>query len=384
MQSKASRILLLSGLLIISSASQMLGQGGSPSNPEQVRLDLLNFVQVNGELAASAGMTKQVEDIRNLEDQVRLLSTADLDVLRKAIPDTGALNAAARTMRRELDAQDEVFSSAVSGDLNTSSLAGFPNAEYPSCGSTRKPESTIDAADIVLFAAETVRDVASRGCGQVAVVAGFGANTSTLCIITDAVYLTAKIVNYALHFCDAKIDGAEASTAYGRLSHLHTDLESSVANDNTNKTSIINNDNFNKTAIIANDDANRTTIVNNDNANRTTIMNNDNANTANILANANANKNELRDLVLRTQIEADLAQPDNAVYVALFVTPTANGGYLNLVRSIVAQTIANMIAAGGKTGQAQSFLDQGDASKTEGNFKQAYANYRKAYKAAVN
>ncbi|MSO19445.1 MAG: hypothetical protein EXQ56_03140 [Acidobacteria bacterium] len=206
------------------------------------------------------------------------------------------------------------------------------------------------------------------------------------------VYLTAKIVNYALHFCTDKIDAAEMSATYGRLGHLHTDLESSVANDNTNKTSIINNDNSNKTAIIANDDANRTTIVNNDNANRTTIVNNDNANrtliinnddanTANILANAN--KNEVRDLVLRTQIEADLAQPDNAVYVALFVTPTANGGYLNLVRTIVAQTIANIEAAGGNAGQAQSFLLQGDAAKAAGDFKGAYANYRKAYKMAV-
>ncbi|MSO19446.1 MAG: hypothetical protein EXQ56_03145 [Acidobacteria bacterium] len=185
MQNKVSRMLLLAGLLVANSATRSFAQAGSPSNPEQVRLDLLNFVQVNGELAASAGMTKQVEDFSKLEDQVRLLSTADLDVLRNAMPDTGALNAAARTMRRELNAQDDVLSSTMSGDLNISSLAGFPNAEYPSCGSTRTSETAIDAADIVLFAAETVRDVASRGCGQVAVVAGFGANTSTLCIITD-------------------------------------------------------------------------------------------------------------------------------------------------------------------------------------------------------
>ena len=108
-----------------------------------------------------------------------------------------------------------------------------------------------------------------------------------------------------------------------------------------------------------------------------------NANTAAIIANDNANKNELRDLILRTQIEADLAQADSSTPVAVFVTPTANGGYLDLVRAIVAQTITNILAAGGKVGQAQSFLAQGDAAKTAGDFKGAYFSYRKAYQAAV-
>ena len=174
---------------------------------------------------------------------------------------------------------------------------------------------------------------------------------------------------------------------YGRLGHIHGDLEASVANDNTNKTAVINNDNANMTSIINNDDANKTTIINNDNANTaalTTTVNantasiiaNDNANTAAIIANDNANKNELRDLILRTQIEADLAQPDSSTPVAVFVTPTANGGYLNLVRAIVAQTMANVLAAGGKVGQAQSLLAQGDAAKTAGDFKVPTSAYR--------
>jgi hypothetical protein len=166
-----------------------------------------------------------------------------------------------------------------------------------------------------------------------------------------------------------------------------------VNNDNSNKTMIVNNDNANattlntnlttaKTAIITNDNTNTTNIVNNDNANKTTIINNDNANKTMIINNDNANKTELRDLLLRTQIEADLAEADNATYVGLYVTPTANGGYLDLVRTIVVDTIAKL--AGASTAQANSFLAQADAFKAAGNYKSAYQYYRKAYKSAVN
>ncbi len=157
-----------------------------------------------------------------------------------------------------------------------------------------------------------------------------------------------------------------------------------INNDNSNKTTIVNNDNANaltlntnltnaKTAIINNDNTNTTNIVNNDNANKTTIVNNDNANAA-----------ALTNALLRSQIEADLATESNAVKVAWYMTPTANGGKLDLVQSIVTLTLANIQAAGGSIGNAQSFLTQANADKAAGNFKSAYDNYRKAYKAAAN
>ena len=157
-----------------------------------------------------------------------------------------------------------------------------------------------------------------------------------------------------------------------------------VNNDNSNTSAIISNDNTNATNIIANDNSNKTAIINNDNANTTTIINNDNANTIAIITNDNANKNELRDLILRTQIEADLAEADNATPVAFYLTPTANGGHLNLVQTIVTQTLAAIQAAGGSVGNAQSFLGKANSDKAAGRFKSAYGNYKKAYKAAAN
>jgi hypothetical protein len=157
-----------------------------------------------------------------------------------------------------------------------------------------------------------------------------------------------------------------------------------ITNDNSNKTMIVNNDNSNtatlntnltnaKNTIIANDNTNTTNIVNNDNANKTAIVNNDNANTL-----------ALNDLILRSQIEADLAAEPSAVKVAWYMTPTANGGKLDLVQQIVTLTLANIQAAGGSIGNAQSFLNTANQDKAAGNFKSAYDNYRKAYKAAAN
>ena len=87
-------------------------------------------------------------------------------------------------------------------------------------------------------------------------------------------------------------------------------------------------------------------------------------------------------LNLRIHIEDDLADPGNHP-LALFEVPEANGGHLNLVRSIVADTIAKMQATGQGVGNAQAFLAAGDAAKAAGAYKSAYANYGKAYRAAA-
>jgi hypothetical protein len=159
----------------------------------------------------------------------------------------------------------------------------------------------------------------------------------------------------------------------------------------------------------------KTDIINNDNANTTTIVNNDNANTVTILAaveaaktyivtDAHANKDEVKNLLLRTQIEADLSSTDGSTFVALYETPSSicvtslndkglpqsvslpgfptitipQCGLLDLVRAIVRDTIANV----GAGTNAQSFFATADAQKAAGKYKAAYASYRQAYKAA--
>jgi hypothetical protein len=380
---------------------------------ESFRADLINFVRAYQEAARLVGPA-QAQKFDGIEEQLMRIPAEQLNVIRGGLADVKKLNSATQKLESAVaqsNLRGDVKAGRKSDTQNAENLAGFPDADYPSCGTTKVDDAIIDASDTALFVAEGVRDAASRACGQVVVAAGFGGNGNTACIATDAIYLAAKIINYGLHYCNDKIDEAEQSATYARLGHLHSDIESSVANDNANatsiisndntnkntilsnvasaKTEIINNDNSNKTAIINNDNTNKDTIVTNDNANKTAIINNDNANKdtivtavenakTTIIVNANANKDEL----LRLHIAADLATVDNATPIAVYMLPAVKGGYVELVRTIVVDAITNL--AGSSTAQANSFLAQADAYKAAGDYKKAYAWYRKAYKVAVN
>jgi len=240
------------------------------------------------------------------------------------------------------------------------------------------------AQDDICLIAVAILNAIVDGMPDELVILGIGAPNPAI-IVAAAARLAVEIT--------CQID--ECENARDLQCALDTKLANLQTSVNTARTDIINNDNANTTTIVNNDNSNRTTIVNNDNANRTTIVNNDNANTATlntsitnarttIVNNDNANKTELRDLILRTQIEADLAEADNATHVAFYLTPNSHGGHLDLVQTIVTQTLANIQAAGGSIGNAQSFLTQANAQKAAGQFKDAYKNYRKAYKAAAN
>jgi hypothetical protein len=50
--------------------------------------------------------------------------------------------------------------------------------------------------------------------------------------------------------------------------------------------------------------------------------------------------------------------------------------------TIVTETIANVQAAGAGVGNAPAILNDANAVKAAGDFKKAYALYRRAYKAA--
>ena len=88
-------------------------------------------------------------------------------------------------------------------------------------------------------------------------------------------------------------------------------------------------------------------------------------------------------LNLRMHIEDDLSDPGNHP-LALFGVPEANGGHLNLTRSIVADTIAKMQATGQGVGNAAAFLASGDAARAATDYKGAYREYGKAYRAAAS
>lgn len=427
----------------------------SPEELEQMRsalLELFDSVQefsalMSPEAGTKAGIKDFGEQMSESQSdeariQIQKMSSHELTTLRKVLNPV-AMRTKIAASRATLNEYKNSVSEITSDTGNRPGLPGINSY----CGA---PVSTaaIIASDVIYFVAEGVRDVAQNACNQVAVVVvagvGGGANTRLACNITDAIYLIAKAVNQGIHFCDDDYAASVGQASYDRLEHIHDDVEDIKANDNTNytnivgnaatntttittgitgaKTDIINNATTNRTtittaittaqtAVITAGDANSAAIINNDNANKTTIVNNDNANTlaltnlvnsalAQIISNATANKEETKNLLLRTQIEADLASTDGAAFVALYETSvtvcfpslnplglaqagtpanTTQCGLLDLVRSIVQQTITNV----GAGTNAQSFFNTGDEQRAAGQYKAAYTSYRKAYKAAA-
>jgi hypothetical protein len=90
-------------------------------------------------------------------------------------------------------------------------------------------------------------------------------------------------------------------------------------------------------------------------------------------------------LNLRIMIETALSQYDTPTHqVALFELPSAQGGFLELVRSIVADTITKMQATGQPIGSAQTYLGYGDTAMAAHQYKLAYTRFSTAYRQAAN
>jgi hypothetical protein len=419
---------------------------------ELLRSKLLELVDTVKDFSETLkpGDVQAADNLARARTQIENYSARELNSLRASL-DPSKMNAAlpdARAVLNDFKPTLQAFQAEhpvvrpKSGFIIYS--AGLPPVDPPDAvcqalvGSGRPSSDLIIAADAVYMTAKIVDVALNRGCNQVAVAVilgeGGGGNASLACVVSDGVLLVAETLRDKVHACDDDFDKRLIDASVARLEHVHTDLENSVANDNANTatitgalttatTTITTNDNTNKNAIVANDNTNKNTIVTaisnsqgaivdnangntaalttaisntqtaiiaNDNTNKNTIVANDNANKNTIVANDNANAAMLSNLLLRLQIEADLATADNASPVALFVTPdTTCGaaaplnqcGLLGLVRQIVVQTIANL--AGSNASQANAFLAKGDLYRNALNYSAAYQQYRQAYKTAT-
>jgi hypothetical protein len=222
-------------------------------------------------------------------------------------------------------------------------------------------------------------------------------------VVTDAVVIGLQTSKAIKDDCNGDAFEADITGKVDAIPGLiSTSTSTTATNISTSTSTTATNITTAKTAIIANDDANKTTIVNNDNANTLALTNLINATRTAIINNANDNKDEVKNLLLRTQIEADLSSTDGSAFVALYETPSnvclpslndkglpqlaaslnapapIQCGLLDLVQSIVRDTIANV----GAGTNAQNFYASAVAQKNAGKYKQAYASFRQAYKAA--
>ncbi|HVR23612.1 MAG TPA: hypothetical protein VMU26_09840 [Candidatus Polarisedimenticolia bacterium] len=90
----------------------------------------------------------------------------------------------------------------------------------------------------------------------------------------------------------------------------------------------------------------------------------------------------MQSLDLRVAIEKSLEQ---GLAIGLFETPKAEGGYLELVGTIVQTVITNLVAAGQNVGSgaAQKYENEGNTDYAAKSFKSAYYAYMSAYQTAV-
>ena len=92
-----------------------------------------------------------------------------------------------------------------------------------------------------------------------------------------------------------------------------------------------------------------------------------------------ANLGAFQTLQLRMKIEENLAANGSELPLGIFQLPAADGGYLELVKAIVKDTLAKEAAVGNPSAQAAGFLDQANAAFAAGQYKTAYTYYAKAY-----
>jgi Fe-S cluster assembly scaffold protein SufB len=304
------------------------------------------------------GGLRPVETLARAQRSVAELSTEDLIAMRAAYAKAPGWREQPNKIRSllNLDYRQQVETGfAAQEGIEKAAAVADSCADGINAGITN---TDIAIADAFRIAAEAIQDVIPAPFNFVAVAATAA---------TKGVVLALQTLKNIKDDCEGDAFEAAIQT---QIADSTTTIISAVANA--------------QTAIVNNDNSNTATIVTNANTNTANIIANDNTNRALIIANENANAKALTDLLLRTQIEADLAEADSATSVGWYLTPTGNGGHLNLVQAIVTETLANVLAAGGSIGNAQSFLNRADADKAAGNFKSAYDNYRKAYKAAVN
>ncbi len=189
---------------------------------EDKRAALLEVINQQINIHTNMGNNSQVNNLQSAKNRVLQLSFEELAVL----PESSAFNRL-KTANNILETQTlSVATSKILGNFAnkaSTTLTQPDYADFPLCGTApgeRYSDTAVFVSEQALFVAEVVREVASRGCEQVAVAAGFGGNTSAVCIATDAVYIAAKEAHNILSFCDAEVDEAQLETTFLRTEDL--------------------------------------------------------------------------------------------------------------------------------------------------------------------
>lgn len=207
------------------SALSLAAQQYPQQELDELRAQLLNLTDAVEKFAKFTPWI-DVDSLHEAKAKIQTMPSSQLNALRQVVNPS-------QIMSRLERVQLSINSFAKSADgvraMSYSDPTSLPNANglctsANGTNTTRIPTSVVLAADVTWFTADGVREAAQDACKQELVVAGEGGNTSTACIIVDAVWITAKAVDEGIHFCDDDLTGAVIDANYARLADVHTDV----------------------------------------------------------------------------------------------------------------------------------------------------------------
>jgi hypothetical protein len=203
----------------------------------------------------------------------------------------------------------------------------------------------LDALD-----ADGQRQVQARICERIASEAGTEGSLSQVCVATDLALVVARAMHDLIVVCDPSLARADETGAKGveRLSSELAGVQAGVQ----------------QSVRSAKQELTQAMVMVADHVGEV----------------SSTNAKQLEDLTVRLEIERALQE--GAPYGSFYL-PEANGGRLELVRTIVAETIQSVLESGEAANGAATKLEAGDAEFKLGHFKQAFRIYADAYRAAV-
>lgn len=254
-------------------AQESTGPASRVPATKAIRAALRGVLEQQQQLAITMGSREAEGIIAQGLAQLEALTSDDLAVLQGLEVHISLLQSKTKALHQPLEALHAQLGRPIAEIANLAPWAARPesshapttltNANYgiicnvnpfsiPAFLPERAPTDIVQVAEVllgiseaVLFIAETVREAASRACGQVVVAAGFGGNPQNVaCFVTDLLYIGAKAIHAVLRvafdliiFCDSDIDSAEIEGTYlraGDIFALNQDIQLQLTAHNTN------------------------------------------------------------------------------------------------------------------------------------------------------
>lgn len=335
-----------------------------PQQIEEVRLQMNRLLATLSLLAVRD--EKMAANLAELRQRFASLTDEHLTVMAKSLD--------LPKLAKSVSDLEERLTRAIGEDARQR-MAAFSAGDHPLdppgydlCGIVRSDTATGIA---LLNTRETLEYgviAADAFCQTIFVAAGFGQNIAG-CIAYEIIKTAQQVVTqvlYNFNFCDGIIEGVETLSILNNTHHLHADLAASVENEDLNAARL-------QTAIGSSTDTITAQLLATENTIIVTILNR--------VDKLAAEMEAFRADNLRLLIETNLVSESRYTHARFFM-PQAAGGHLELVRRIVADTIAMQKKAGiigDSIEKAEMALSAGDQAFKSGAYKQAYASYRLAY-----